>query len=522
MCLLLACCKKGVATPCTLKRIIKLYWFHQLGDPRPKANSATRVTAFLLQCTYTGEKRTLYHSSNVSHMSRQLLVDSSPSSVIPKPHHRRCRGAPPTQRVSPVGIISPLFACPLDLERSHATHTLEVQVVEGWGGIDSPSHCATDPWKVLQERRSHKHNNGSILLQHPAIASSSNPQRISPTPNHLGSAGAILSLCTKQLHPEISAGPPPFVPFCRQIPEIAGGLWYCRFLVFMGCARIIPGKWHPSVPANACCLFQGKITTMIDYARMLKGPIPLISNGFFVPELVSDLVDMMAPNAEIQGVEILVIPDPSTPHKLMGDSTRLLEILCILMDNAIRYSPSSGTVWFRIWHSDMAMGSCMMHFEIQDEGPGMDESALRSAHNRHPLGNPPLPAFSFLFYWCSTVTPPPPATTTTTTGSQQHLALFRQYLRHLAVPLLVWQCEISLPVLCLCYKTASRLRHGAPAADLQRLLDQTLPTKRYRSAEIFNSVGKMCSYTKKYSKDKLIFQGQALETVKGCTKLRKD
>eukprot|EP00670_Eutreptiella_braarudii_P026929 CAMPEP_0174379456 /NCGR_PEP_ID=MMETSP0811_2-20130205/122727_1 /TAXON_ID=73025 ORGANISM="Eutreptiella gymnastica-like, Strain CCMP1594" /NCGR_SAMPLE_ID=MMETSP0811_2 /ASSEMBLY_ACC=CAM_ASM_000667 /LENGTH=450 /DNA_ID=CAMNT_0015532007 /DNA_START=1 /DNA_END=1350 /DNA_ORIENTATION=- len=118
---------------------------------------------------------------------------------------------------------------------------------------------------------------------------------------------------------------------------------------------------------------------MIDYARMLKGQVPLISNGFSVPELVSDLVDMMAPNAEIQGVEILVIPDPSTPHKLMGDSTRLLEILCILMDNAIRYSPSSGTVWFRIWHSDMAMGSCMMHFEIQDEGPGMDESALSGA-----------------------------------------------------------------------------------------------------------------------------------------------
>ena len=130
---------------------------------------------------------------------------------------------------------------------------------------------------------------------------------------------------------------------------------------------------------------------MIDYARMLKGQVPLISNGFSVPELVSDLVDMMAPNAEIQGVEILVIPDPSTPHKLMGDSTRLLEILCILMDNAIRYSPSSGTVWFRIWHSNTAMGSCMMHFEIQDEGPGMDESALRSAHNLHPLGNSPPP-----------------------------------------------------------------------------------------------------------------------------------
>ena len=121
---------------------------------------------------------------------------------------------------------------------------------------------------------------------------------------------------------------------------------------------------------------------MIDYARMLKGQVPLMTNVFSLPELLSDVVNIMAPKAATQGVEILVIPCPSTPHQLAGDSTRLLELLCAVMENAVQFSFTGGSIYLRVWADDVVAGTSLMHFEIQDKGQGMDESTLRCARKQ--------------------------------------------------------------------------------------------------------------------------------------------
>ena len=129
---------------------------------------------------------------------------------------------------------------------------------------------------------------------------------------------------------------------------------------------------------------------MIDYARLLKEQIPLNSTVFSVPELVSDVVNVAASHARADGVEILVLPEMSAPHRLVGDSLRLTEVLNLLMDNAIQFS-DGGAVRFRIWAEDMNMatGKCMMHFQLVDEGRGMDKATLEYAQE---------PAFFFGTY----------------------------------------------------------------------------------------------------------------------------
>jgi signal transduction histidine kinase/CheY-like chemotaxis protein len=138
------------------------------------------------------------------------------------------------------------------------------------------------------------------------------------------------------------------------------------------------GHWGTEIDTH-CKQLLGKFTMMIDYARMLKGQVPLMTNVFSLPELLSDVVNIMAPKAATQGVEILVIPCPSTPHQLAGDSTRLLELLCAVMENAVQFSFTGGSIYLRVWADDVVAGTSLMHFEIQDKGQGMDESTLRLA-----------------------------------------------------------------------------------------------------------------------------------------------
>ena len=163
---------------------------------------------------------------------------------------------------------------------------------------------------------------------------------------------------------------------------------------------------------------------MIDYAKIMRGHVPLISDAFPVPELLADVVDMVASKAATQGVEILVLPRPTTPHKLVGDGARLMEILCAVMDNAVRHSHTGGTVWLRIADGDIMAGKYMMHFEIRDEGEGMDEATVRSAHSRPAFWHPPS-AF-FLTPLCKPPPPPPGKTLCVT------------------LPVLAWETEAAL------------------------------------------------------------------------------
>ena len=150
----------------------------------------------------------------------------------------------------------------------------------------------------------------------------------------------------------------------------------------------------PPAPGERCfslhLLPQVKITTIMDYARMVKGEAALTSNVFSVTALVSDVVAIMAPKADAKGVEILVVPSPSAPHRLHGDSLRLLEVLCALMENAIQHSSAGGVVWLHLSTEGVVAGRWMMHFEIRDQGRGMCQSTLRS-HSPPPSGRHPAP-----------------------------------------------------------------------------------------------------------------------------------
>jgi two-component system sensor histidine kinase CiaH len=91
--------------------------------------------------------------------------------------------------------------------------------------------------------------------------------------------------------------------------------------------------------------------------------------------LVSDTTAELMPLAEDQGVTLLA--DVQTGVRMMGDIVRLRQLLLILLDNALKHTPSRGRVSV---HLRLRSGRAQL--QVQDTGSGLDPSDLPRIFDR--------------------------------------------------------------------------------------------------------------------------------------------
>jgi signal transduction histidine kinase len=83
-----------------------------------------------------------------------------------------------------------------------------------------------------------------------------------------------------------------------------------------------------------------------------------------VHEMITEAIDRVLPLAEMK--HLLVDYQSRNAHEVIGDKTSLVELLVILLDNAIKYSPEKTTV--RI--SEQLSGR-QLSIRVADQGPGL-------------------------------------------------------------------------------------------------------------------------------------------------------
>ena len=87
---------------------------------------------------------------------------------------------------------------------------------------------------------------------------------------------------------------------------------------------------------------------MIDFAQMLRKNNMLNKVSFSVAHLLSEVLDHVHPKVESRGVDVIVLPCISTPHYVLGDRSKVLQILSFVLDNSIRFSHPGGQVYVRL------------------------------------------------------------------------------------------------------------------------------------------------------------------------------
>lgn len=93
-------------------------------------------------------------------------------------------------------------------------------------------------------------------------------------------------------------------------------------------------------------VLKGLADDLMDLARAHHDGFELVLEPVHVQQLLSDALQDLQPNALAKGIEVLAVFQDS-PITLQADRRRLTQVVLNLLGNALKYTPSGGTVFLR-------------------------------------------------------------------------------------------------------------------------------------------------------------------------------
>lgn len=111
------------------------------------------------------------------------------------------------------------------------------------------------------------------------------------------------------------------------------------------------------------------INDILDFSKVEAGKLELEAVEFDPVELVEGVADLFAARAADKGLDLAAYVDPSI-GTLVGDPSRLRQILSNLLNNAIKFTAQGG-VLIVVRPDDPGVG-----FEVRDTGPGVPQAVL--------------------------------------------------------------------------------------------------------------------------------------------------
>ncbi len=84
------------------------------------------------------------------------------------------------------------------------------------------------------------------------------------------------------------------------------------------------------------------INEMLDFSKIEAGKLELEARPFALTTLTEEVVELLAPRAQAKGLEIASAVDERLPERVVGDATRLRQVLLNLAGNAIKFTDKGG------------------------------------------------------------------------------------------------------------------------------------------------------------------------------------
>ena len=115
------------------------------------------------------------------------------------------------------------------------------------------------------------------------------------------------------------------------------------------------------------------INDILDYSKIEAGHIELEQQPFDLQAAVADSADLLALRAQEKGLELVWGIDDGVPRAIVGDVTRLRQILVNLISNAVKFT-DQGEIVIHLWDRHRTGVEHEIHFSIRDTGIGIPEN----------------------------------------------------------------------------------------------------------------------------------------------------
>ncbi len=114
----------------------------------------------------------------------------------------------------------------------------------------------------------------------------------------------------------------------------------------------------------------GIINDILDFSKIEAGKLDIESIPFNLGDVLDDLANLVGMNAEDKGLELLFVQPPDLPKALVGDPSRLRQVLLNLGYNAVKFT-ERGEIVVAVEALEVDPASVRLRFEVRDTGIGM-------------------------------------------------------------------------------------------------------------------------------------------------------
>jgi signal transduction histidine kinase/CheY-like chemotaxis protein len=117
------------------------------------------------------------------------------------------------------------------------------------------------------------------------------------------------------------------------------------------------------------------VNDILDYNKIQAKRLELEFISFNLVEILRQVHAMMVRSADEKGLKVTIQISTALPPKIIGDSTRLVQILSNLLSNAIKFT-SEGSVTLNVRQAHQEHKLTMIEFKVEDTGIGISTDKL--------------------------------------------------------------------------------------------------------------------------------------------------
>ncbi|WP_421863963.1 ATP-binding protein [Parvibaculum sp.] len=118
------------------------------------------------------------------------------------------------------------------------------------------------------------------------------------------------------------------------------------------------------------------INDILDFSKIESGQLELERQPFDLRQCVEDSVDLIAQSAAEKGIEVVLLLAPELPQRVVGDLTRLRQVLVNLLNNAVKFTDAGEVVVTVCSGRGAGDDRQEIRFAVRDTGIGIPRDGI--------------------------------------------------------------------------------------------------------------------------------------------------
>jgi PAS domain S-box-containing protein len=117
------------------------------------------------------------------------------------------------------------------------------------------------------------------------------------------------------------------------------------------------------------------INDILDFSKIESGKLDLEEHPFSLRQCIEESLDLLSTRAAEKNLELAYLFEPQTPKAIVGDVTRLRQVLVNLLGNAVKFT-QEGEIVVSVRCDNPREERCKIEFAVKDTGIGIPRDRL--------------------------------------------------------------------------------------------------------------------------------------------------